>query len=511
MAPNLVERILRADTPMGLDADTVLIRRDGSTAGIEDSAAPIHDRNGRLSGVVIVFHDVSDAQAMRDKMAYLAHHDFLTNLPNRVLLNDRIAQAMTQTLRHRSLLALFFLDLDNFKNINDSLGHECGDLLLQSVSERLLGCVRDSDTVSRQGGDEFIILLSDCEDVQAITAIADKVQLALTSPHLVAERELFVNASIGIDVYPSDGKNAETLIKNADTAMYHAKGTGRNTYQFFNASMHIRAVERQSIESSLRRALKNSEFVLNYQPKITLATGRIAGAKALIRWMHPDWGMVHPDRFISIAEECGLIVPIGQWVFQESCSQAMQWIDAGLVPVSLAVNISALEFRQRNFVDGINRLLDEFGLPDELMQLEITEGVLMQDARASSQILHQLKDKGLQVAVDDFGIGYSSMSYLKQFPIDVLKIDRSFVHDIGSSSADDVIVSAVIGMGNSLRLKVVAEGVENQAQLAFLNQHNCEEGQVFLFGRPVDAVQFGELLRGESLIGDELTKISEPI
>ena len=496
--PNPVNLVLQSGEPMGLDADTTLLRRDRSAAGIEDSAAPIRDWNGRLTGVVIVFHDVSAAQAMREKMAHLAHHDFLTNLPNRVLLNDRIAQAVVQARRHRTLFAVMFLDLDNFKHINDSLGHETGDLLLQSVTQRLQACIRDNDTLSRQGGDEFIILLSDCENMQAITTIAEKIQLALMAPHSIGNCELFVSASIGISLFPTDGISAEVLIKNADTAMYHAKETGRNTHRFFNAEMHIRAVERQSIESSLRRAMRNHEFVLHYQPKINLDSGRIAGAEALLRWVHPEMGLVQPGRFVTIAEECGLIVPIGQWVLREACAQILQWIKAGLTPASLAVNISALEFRQRGFVDSIDELLDEFGLPAEALQLEITEGVLMRDARASAKILHQLKDRGLQLAIDDFGTGYSSLSYLKQFPIDVLKIDQSFVHDIGSVADDGVIVSAVIGMGKNLNLKVVAEGVENVAQLSFLKDHHCEEGQGFLFSRPVGAEQFAMLLESDS-------------
>jgi diguanylate cyclase (GGDEF)-like protein len=472
----------------------VLIRRDGHEVAIEDSASPIHDWDGKLTGAVIVFHDVSAAQALSMKMAHLAQHDFLTNLPNRVLLNDRIAQAITLAKRGGTQLAVLFLDLDNFKHINDSLGHETGDKLLQSVTQRLSACVRNSDTVSRQGGDEFVILLAGGKYGEDAALTADKILAELTMPHSVGKYELHITTSIGISVYPEDGQDAETLIKNADTAMYHAKEKGRNNYQFFRSAMNIRAVERQFIEANLRLAVEKQEFVLHYQPKINLDTGMITGAEALLRWMHAEWGMVLPERFVPIAEDCGLIVPIGRWVLREACTQAKQWMDAGLAPVSISVNISALEFRQKNFFEGVRDILNDTGLEAHCLQLEITESVLMRDAESSTAILQQLKNMGVQLAVDDFGTGYSSLSYLQQFPIDVLKIDQSFVNDIASATGNGIIVSAVIGMGNSLRLRVVAEGVENQVQLAFLKARHCEEGQGYIFSRPLVADQFAELL-----------------
>jgi diguanylate cyclase (GGDEF)-like protein/PAS domain S-box-containing protein len=491
---NPVEMVLQLDEPRGLNADTVLIRRDGHEVAIEDSASPIHDWDGKLTGAVIVFHDVSAAQAMSMKMAHLAQHDFLTNLPNRVLLNDRIAQAITLAKRGGTQLAVLFLDLDNFKHINDSLGHETGDKLLQSVTQRLSACVRNSDTVSRQGGDEFVILLAGGKYGEDAALTADKILAELTMPHSVGKYELHITTSIGISVYPEDGQDAETLIKNADTAMYHAKEKGRNNYQFFRSAMNIRAVERQFIEANLRLAVEKQEFVLHYQPKINLDTGMITGAEALLRWMHAEWGMVLPERFVPIAEDCGLIVPIGRWVLREACTQAKQWMDAGLAPVSISVNISALEFRQKNFFEGVRDILNDTGLEAHCLQLEITESVLMRDAESSTAILQQLKNMGVQLAVDDFGTGYSSLSYLQQFPIDVLKIDQSFVNDIASATGNGIIVSAVIGMGNSLRLRVVAEGVENQVQLAFLKARHCEEGQGYIFSRPLVADQFAELL-----------------
>lgn len=491
---NTVERVLQQNIPMGLPADTVLIRRDGSEVEIEDSAAPIHDRSGQLTGAVIVFHDVSIALAMNMKMDHIAQHDFLTNLPNRVLLTDRITQAITLAKQNGTQIAVLFLDLDNFKHINDSLGHATGDKLLQSVTERLGTCVRSSDTVSRQGGDEFVILLAGAKNSQNTVLTADKILDVLNFPHAVSNRELHVTTSIGISVYPSDGQDAEALIKNADTAMYYAKGQGRNNYQFFNNDMNIRAVERHFIEANLRRALEKQEFLLHYQPKINLKTGMITGAEVLLRWMHSKWGMVLPERFVAIAEDCGLIVPIGRWVLREACTQAKRWVDEGLAPVSIAVNISAVEFRQKNFLEGVRAILYDTGLAPHCLQLEITESVLMSDAEASAAILLDLRKMGVQLAMDDFGTGYSSLSYLKQFPIDVLKIDQSFVEGIGASIDNGIIVSAVIGMGNNLKLRVVAEGVENQVQLSFLKARHCEEGQGYLFSRPIAVEQFTAML-----------------
>jgi diguanylate cyclase (GGDEF)-like protein/PAS domain S-box-containing protein len=491
---NPVELVLQLDRPMDLTAGTVLIRRDGKEAPIEDSAAPIHDLNGQIAGAVIVFHDISVAQAMRVKMTHLAHHDFLTNLPNRVLLNDRITQAISLAKRRGTHLAVLFLDLDNFKRINDSLGHETGDKLLQSVALRLSACVRASDTVSRLGGDEFVVLVTEDKYAEDAALTADKILAALAAPHAVDKHELHVTTSIGISIYPTDGEDTETLIKNADTAMYHAKEKGRDNYQFFTREMNVRAVERQVIESHLRHALERQEFVLHYQPKVNLATGAIAGAEALLRWMHPDWGVVLPERFVPIAEDCGLIVPIGRWVLREACAQARRWEDAGLKPASIAVNVSALEFSREDFVEGVRAILSETGLEPRCLQLEITESVLMRDAGSSTAILQQLKDMGVQLAVDDFGTGYSSLSYLHLFPIDVLKIDGSFVQDIGSINGNGSIVSAVIAMGASLKQRVIAEGVEKPGQLAFLKAQRCEEGQGYFFSRPLVAEEFAALL-----------------
>lgn len=447
-------------------------------------------------------------------ISHLSQHDFLTGLPNRGLLSDRITQALELAKRRGTHLAVLFLDLDNFKHINDSIGHEIGDRLLQSVSNVLTACVRGSDTVSRLGGDEFVVLVTEDKYAENAALTADKILAALTAPHSIAEHELHVTTSIGISVFPADGADAETLIRNADTAMYQAKKVGRNNYQFFENDMNVRAVERQVVESHLRHALMRQEFVLHYQPKVNLASGKMTGAEALLRWTHPEWGVVLPERFISIAEESGLIVAIGRWVLREACAQTRRWEDAGLAPASIAVNISALEFRHKDFVEGVRAILNETGLAPACLQLEITESVLMRDVDSSTAILHQLKAMGVQLAVDDFGTGYSSLSYLNRFPIDVLKIDRSFVYDIGSANGDGIIVSAVIAMGASLRLQVIAEGVETPSQLAFLQAHDCEEGQGYIFSKPLATTQYAVLLAAgipESLIdgvGTESEKLS---
>src|ERR1022692_2750248 len=458
---------VKQDKPVGLYVDRVLVRRDGVEYPIESSGAPIRDRAGCVIGTVIVFHDVSAARAMSAQMAHSAEHDVVTNLPNRLLLNDRITQAIALARRNKKSIAVIFLDLDRFKNINDSLGHATGDNLLQSVSRRLLASVRKSDTVSRQGGDEFVILLSETTNPEDAATSAKKILLSLSGPHSIGGQDLFIDGSIGISVYPGDGEDAETLIKNADTAMYHAKECGRNNFQFFEAEMNSKAVERQSLENGLRLALERGEFLLHYQPKVKLRTGAITGVEALIRWLRPDRGLVPPAQFIPIAEDSGLILPIGRWVLREACRQAREWQDAGLLFKRISVNVSAAEFRHKDFVEGVRTILAETGFEASRLDLELTEGVLMDDAESTASVLKALKAMGLHLAVD-FGTGYSRLSYLLQFPIDVLKIDQSFVQRISSDPNDTTIVRAIIDMGRNLKHRVIAEGIETQEQLAFL-------------------------------------------
>jgi diguanylate cyclase (GGDEF)-like protein len=463
--------------------------------------------------------EVAETAALQ--VAHSAEHDFLTGLPNRMLLNDRVSQAIALARRHKKHTAVLFLDLDGFKHINDSLGHGVGDKLLQSIATRLVACVRSSDTVSRQGGDEFVVLLSEVEEPEdaaiAATRIAHAVVgthsidqhdvhldvataagrmlQAVAEPHLVDHHNLHVTASIGVSVYPDDGVDAETLIKNADTAMYQAKENGRQSFQFFKPAMNVRAVERQSIEEDLRHALQRQEFTLHYQPKIDLRTGAITGAEALIRWIHPMRGLIPPLQFIPIAEDCGLIVPISAWVLREACTQARAWIDAGLPAMTMAVNVSTMEFRDETFLENIFTTLGETGLDPRLLELELTESLLMKHAESAISTLQNLREVGIQVAMDDFGTGYSSLSYLRKFPLDALKIDQSFVRQISAAGEDTAIVTAVIGLAQSLKLRVIAEGVETREEVEFLRAHQCDEAQGYYFSRPIPAQQFAKLLQ----------------
>jgi diguanylate cyclase (GGDEF)-like protein/PAS domain S-box-containing protein len=492
--PNPMESLKR-DRVGHLPSNCILVRRDGVEIPVEDSIAPIHDRQGNPTGAVIVFRDVSEARATALQIIHSAEHDFLTGLPNRMLLHDRVNQAVGLSLRHSTKGAVLFLDLDGFKNINDSLGHPVGDKVLQSVAERLVTCLRGSDTVSRQGGDEFVVLLSEVEHAEDAAITASRMLKAVAKPHLIDKRELHVTTSIGVSIFPDDGKDADTLIKNADTAMYQAKENGRHSYQFFKPAMNARAVERQSIEESLRRALERQEFSLHYQPKINLQTGEITGAEALVRWTHPIRGSVPPAQFIPVAEDCGLIVQIGRWVLHEACRQTQTWAQAGLHLANMAVNVSAVELRNEGFLDGVIAILAETGLDPRALELELTESVLMKHVESTEGILKALRAKGVQFAVDDFGTGYSSLSYLRKLSIDTLKIDQSFVRQSGADPDETAIASAVIGMGRNLNLRVVAEGVETLDELAFLRAQHCDEAQGYYFSRPVPAEQFAELLQ----------------
>ena len=473
----------------------ILVRRDGIEFGIESKVTLIRDQDGSITGAVVAFHDVSEARAKSLEMSNSAQHDVLTDLPNRVLFNDRLTQAITLAQRQGKQLAVMFVDLDHFKKINDSLGHDVGDKLLQSVAERLTACIRRSDTVSRLGGDEFVILLSQVEHAEDAAFSARKILRALTVPHTIDNKNLDINVSIGVSTYPSDGQDAESLINRADNAMYEAKQNGRNNYQFFRREMHQRLAERQSLEADLRCALGRNEFLLHYQPKISLQTGQITGAEALLRWLHPQRGMVYPAQFVPVAEECGLILPIGQWVLLEACKQARAWSDAGVGIVPMAVNVSAAEFGAKDFLSGVRAVLIATGVAPQNLELELTESVLMRDAEAAVVTLVKLKAMGVQLAIDDFGTGYSSFTYLRRFPSDALKLHQSFVQEITADPGGAKIVSAMINIGRSLKQLVIAEGVETRAQLKFLQRHGCSEGQGYFFSRPVAAEQAVELFR----------------
>ena len=424
----------------------------------------------------------------------LVQRDVLTGLPNRAILGEHLSRAIALARRHVHQLAVLFMDVDRFKDINDSLGHAIGDQVLQQIGGRLLACVRSSDTVSRQGGDEFVLLLSEVTHAEDAGHRTQHIINALALPYTVTYHEIHITVSVGISVYPNDGEDAATLMRAADTAMYQAKERGRNNYQFFTPEMNTRTVERLWIEGGLRRALARQELAMRYQPTVNLQTGTITGAEALLRWVHPIRGIVNPLDFIPVAEHCGLIVPIGEWVLQTACAQARAWLEAGF-PMPVAVNVSALEFRDSRFLERIAATLQESQLDARYLKLELTESVLMQHAASTVSVLDALKRMGVTIAVDDFGTGYSSLSYLRQFPIDELKVDQSFVQEIASDGGGAAIVSAIISMGQSLRLRVIAEGVETREQLNFLQTQGCGEGQGFYFSRPVTADQFAEIAK----------------
>lgn len=472
--------------------------RDGAYRSLEWTTTFRRDDSTRFG----LARDITDhllaesaAQKMALQIARSADYDFLTGLPNRKLLNDRIYQAIIAAHPNSKRFAVLFLDLDGFKHINDSLGHSAGDKLLQSIAHRLVGCVPTSNTVSRQGGDEFIVLFSPGEESEDIAFAASRLLLALAEPHSIDQHELHITASMGVSVYPEDGGDAETLIKNADTAMYQAKESGRQNCQLFKPAMNVRAVERQSIEENLRRALERQELTLHYQPVINVTTGEITGAEGLLRWTDPIRGAVPPARFIPVAEDCGLIVPIGRWVLREACRQARVWMDEGLPKVTMAVNISAMEFRSANFLEGVFATLADTGVDPTSLELEMTESVLMKHSESATSVLRSLRARGVRVAIDDFGTGYSSLSYLGKFRVDVLKIDKSFIRQIATPPAETSIVRAIISMAQSLKLSVVAEGVETKEELAFLQAHQCTEAQGNYFSPAVAPLQFAGLLR----------------
>ena len=428
-------------------------------------------------------------------MAHQATHDGLTNLPNRNLLADRMRQALLMSQRNRQQVAVFFVDLDNFKNINDSFGHDVGDLLLKIVAERLSGCVRAGDTVARQGGDEFVIIIANQKAADYAAQIVGKLQEAISQPCRIKKHEFVITCSIGIAIFPKDGEDVQTLFKNADVAMYRAKEQGRNTFQFYTGEMNASSLARMTMENHLRRALERDELSLYYQPKVNLSTGRITGMEALLRWHNPEMGMISPASFIPLAEETGLIVPIGEWVLRTACSQNKAWQDAGLPPLTVAVNLSPRQFRQENLLGIIRQVLLEAGLDPQYLELEITESMVMQEVDRVMTILQALKGMGIYLAMDDFGTGFSSLSYLKRFPFDKLKVDQSFVREITSDPDSAAIATTVIAMAHSLHLKVIAEGVETEGQLNYLRLHDCDEMQGFYFSRPLPATEFEQLLR----------------
>jgi len=493
---------------VGLATDAILVHRNGFDSPIEDSAAPIHDYAGNVVGGVVVFHDVSETRALALKMAHLAHHDTLTGLPNRALLTSRMEFAVSVATRRNQRAALLFVDVDHFKQINDSLGHAAGDTLLQEVARRIRAAVRADDTVSRLGGDEFVVLLPHIDSAADASTVAGKVLAACSAAVGVDATALSISFSIGISVFPDDAQDAESLLRNADTAMYEAKMQGRNGYRFFNAAMNERNTARVRIEVELRKALARNELTLQFQPKVDTEIGSIVGAEALLRWQVDGEDVYTPEHFIPVAEDCGLIVPIGEWVLREACRQAEQW--ARLYrPLSVSVNVSALQFQHTRFFESLRTVLAETGLHPTLLELELTERTVMEGGEHIVDMLRRIKSLGVSLSLDDFGTGYCSLSYLKHFPIDTLKIDRAFIRDVAWDNDSAAIVSAIVAMGKGMNKHVLAEGVETMDQANFLTSTGCSQMQGFLFGKAMSAREFEERISVIDL-GDPRVPMQEP-
>jgi diguanylate cyclase (GGDEF)-like protein/PAS domain S-box-containing protein len=451
--------------------------------------------NPHIRGVVFNSRDITDRKMIQQRIQHLAYHDNLTGLPNRSLLQDRLAHSIAHAERSQRRVAVLFIDLDNFKNINDTLGHDVGDELLRQVSRRLTECIRLEDTIARQGGDEFIVLLDSLDDSRGASVVAEKILNRLRQPFELGGTEQHVSGSLGIALYPEDGPDPQTLLKNADTAMFHGKSLGKNTYQFFTQQMNIAVKRRMLLETALRRAVMLKSFALHYQPQINLETGEIIAVEALVRWKSEDGTTLLPGDFIAVAEETGLINEMGEWVLREGCRQAKEWQDQGLPPCRMAINLSARQFGDRGFLEMVNRALDDTGLDPAMLEMEITESQVMRQTEGMIMLLNQLSEMGVHLAIDDFGTGYSSLSYLKRLPIRKLKIDQSFVRDITVDPNDTAIVVAIISMAKSLELETIAEGVETAGQLALLRSKGCRMGQGFYFSPPVSAPNLLDMLK----------------
>jgi diguanylate cyclase (GGDEF)-like protein/PAS domain S-box-containing protein len=475
--------------------ETVRSQKGGNTINVDLTVSPISDATGKIVGASGIARDITARKQAEVRMVHLAQHDALTDLPNRVLLMDRLSQLAKASQRTSSKFAVVFIDLDRFKEVNDSLGHDVGDLLLQKLAKRFSSAVRAEDTCARIGGDEFVVLFQGLHKVHDAVLLAEKLASCLDEPVTLDGHELTVTASMGISIYPDDGTNGMEMLRSADAAMYQAKGAGRNSYQFYTDDLNQRAMEMLSIENALRRAIERQEFVLHYQPQVDFASGAVVGAEALIRWNHPELGLLMPVQFISIAEERGLIVPIGNWVIGEAARQAAVWGDSAKLSFPIALNVSAVQFRQKDFVEYLAESVRKHGIAPHLIELELTERIVMHDAETTIEILKRIHDLGFGLSIDDFGTGYSSLSYLRRFPIDKIKIDQSFVSDVTEDENAASIVNAIIGLARSLKLKVIAEGVQTKEQLELLRAQRCDQAQGFLFSPGLASREFEELVR----------------
>ncbi|MDQ2075884.1 EAL domain-containing protein [Marinimicrobium sp. ABcell2] len=475
----------------GNEAEVLLKRRTGELLPVEELTAPLCNDKGEGLGAVTTVRDMSTIRALTSELTYQASHDPLTGLPNRALLYAELEKALVIAEREKGRLALLYLDLDMFKDVNDMLGHTVGDELLRQVAKRLQHSVRRTDTVSRLGGDEFAILLTGFEPLKYLGDVSLKVARHLRAPFVLGQDTIDVSVSIGVSVYPEDGRDADTLVKHADVAMYQAKACGRDNIQYFAQEMNERAIERFHLEADLRRAIAEHQLSLCFQPQIALNSGRIIGAEALLRWKHPQKGLIPPDRFIPVAEQSGhLMMSIGDWVLEEACRQAKAWSDGGQAPIRISVNVSMTQLRSDRFQKRVEQLLHQYHMSPDQLQLELTESIIMSDVAGAKDHIRALKELGVRIAVDDFGTGYSSLSYLKDLPVDELKIDQSFVHDISLDANKAAIVQAVIRMGQSLKLRVIAEGVEDQAAVDFLTSNDCEAAQGYYYSKPITAAAF---------------------
>jgi diguanylate cyclase (GGDEF)-like protein/PAS domain S-box-containing protein len=469
-------------------------RKDGSVYPEQLSIIRVLDAQGEVIHYIGISSDITQHKEAQARIQRLAHFDPLTGLPNRALLNDRVSHDLSTAQRHQAQLAVLFVDLDHFKNVNDTLGHRVGDELLVAIAGRLKAVVRDVDTVSRQGGDEFILILPDT-GADGAAHVAGKLLEAVAQPCQIEGFDLTVTLSIGIALYPGDGEDFEALSRSADAAMYRAKHDGRNTYRFFTAEMQARSAHNLQMENALRRVLERNQLLLHFQPQLSLPDNRLIGVEALLRWQHPDLGMIAPADFIPLAEESGQILPIGEWALRTAVQQLKAWMDAGLAPMTMAVNLSAVQFRHPRLPERVAQILDEMKLPPQYLELELTESVAMDDAPAAIAIMDQLHARGVRMSIDDFGTGYSSLSYLKRFKVHRLKIDQSFVRDINQDPEDRAIVVAIISLAKSLGLQTIAEGVETEGQLAFLHEHGCNEVQGYYFSKPIPADEFEAFVR----------------